>query len=118
MAAYAGFTSENDPSQRDVAVEALVQWCGWLFAAVFTIGFAHGWWWGGDLRNLPLIGDQVAQKAAAGQGFPEIPLLSMVLGAYWIRRCWLSLANRARGIDPRARRHKRGPKFPPNGNHS
>lgn len=116
MTQYTGFTSEQDPSHRDIAADALVRWCGWLAAVVFAVGFAHGWWWGGDLRNLPWVGKQVAELAAARRGFPEIPLLSMVLGAYWTRRAWLYLADRARGIDPRGRHHGCRPaKFPANG---
>lgn len=113
MVPYARFT-EVERSRRDAAADVAVNCCGWLLAVVFVVGFAKGWWWGGDLRNIPLVGDQWARAAAERRGFPWIPLLAAFLGAYWTRRIWLLMADLARGVAPAAR-YRRPAKFPPGG---
>ncbi|MFG2774765.1 hypothetical protein [Streptomyces sp. NPDC048350] len=97
--------------RRDAAVDVLVNWIGWLLAVVFVVGCFPGWWWGGDLNNLPLIGEPVAQAAAEHRGWPEVPLLFLACGAILVRRCWYSAADRVRGIDPRLR-YRRPLRFP------
>ncbi|MFF1593087.1 MULTISPECIES: hypothetical protein [unclassified Streptomyces] len=81
-------------SPRDAAVILLVELCGWLIAIVFAVGCVHGWWWGGDLQNLPLIGDSAARAAAEHRGWPWVPLLVMGLGGLAVRRLWRSAAHR------------------------
>ncbi|MFD4715353.1 hypothetical protein ACFWN5_37615 [Streptomyces sp. NPDC058430] len=81
-------------SPRDAAVILLVEFCGWLIAIVFAVGCVHGWWWGGDLKNLPLVGDFAALAAAEHRGWPWVPLLVMGLGNLAVRRLWRAIAHR------------------------
>lgn len=88
----------------------LVEWCGWLAAAVFALGCVHGWWWGGDLKNLPLIGDSAARAAAEHRGWPWVPLLVMGLGGLAVRRVWRAAAGRVFAAGAR-RVGRRAPRF-------
>ncbi|MDQ8707508.1 hypothetical protein RCO28_34320 [Streptomyces sp. LHD-70] len=88
---------ESDCGRTDAAVDALVSWCGWLIAGVFVVGFAHGWWWGGDLTNLPLIGESAARAATERRGWPWVPVLTALCGAFLLRRAWCALAGLALG---------------------
>ncbi|MFB7234854.1 hypothetical protein ACFCXK_08745 [Streptomyces sp. NPDC056269] len=94
--------------RRDAAVDALVNWIGWLVAVVFVVACLAGWWWGGDLSNLPFIGESVAEAAARRRGWPAVPVLFMTCGAVLVRRGWYAAADRVRGVDP-GRRYRRGP---------
>ncbi|MFI8200780.1 hypothetical protein ACIF6K_30400 [Streptomyces sp. NPDC085942] len=92
-------------SRREAGVEVLVGWCGWLCAVVFVVGLLRGWWWGGDLRNLPWgLGDPAAEAVEERRGWPMVPVLSAVLGAVGARRCWLAAADMVLGTRPRIRR--------------
>ncbi|MFD4861697.1 hypothetical protein [Streptomyces atratus] len=101
----AEFRSAAGRSRLDADVEALVSLCGWLVAVVFVVGFLRGWWWGGDLRNLPWgLGDPAAEAVEERRGWPLVPVLAAVLGAVCARWVWLVLADLVCGIDPRIRR--------------
>ncbi|WP_187370186.1 hypothetical protein [Streptomyces boluensis] len=89
-------------------MDQLIDWCGWLIAIVFVVGFAHGGWWGGDLTNLPLMGDSVARAAAERRGRPWVPVLTALCGATLARRAWCALAVRALGRPVRRRAASRG----------
>ncbi len=103
-------------SRRDAAVDVVVDLCGWLAAVLFVVGFVHGWWWGGDLRNIPGgIGESAATAAAERRGWPWVPLLAMICGGFYSRWAWCALADLARGINPRARHRRRPPRFPTGG---
>uniref|UniRef100_A0AAU1ULN5 Bacterial transcriptional activator domain-containing protein n=1 Tax=Streptomyces sp. NBC_00119 TaxID=2975659 RepID=A0AAU1ULN5_9ACTN len=56
-----GTTQTQSP--RDTAVALLVEWYGWLTAIVFLVGCVRGWWWGGNLQNLPGISSDTAREA-------------------------------------------------------
>lgn len=92
----AQFRSAAGRSRLDADVEALVSLCGWLVAVVFVVGFVRGWWWGGDLHNLPW--------GLERRGWPLVPVLAAALGAVCARWVWLALADLVRGTDPRIRR--------------
>ncbi|WP_331753624.1 MULTISPECIES: hypothetical protein [unclassified Streptomyces] len=101
----AQFRSAAGRSRLDADVEALVSLCGWLVAVVFVVGFVRGWWWGGDLHNLPWgLGDPAAEVAKERRGWPLVPVLVAALGAVCARWVWLALADLVRGMDPRVRR--------------
>ncbi|MCX5115143.1 hypothetical protein OOK13_43230 [Streptomyces sp. NBC_00378] len=92
-------------SRLDTDVEALVSLCGWLVAVVFVVGFVRGWWWGGDLHNLPWgLGDPAAEAVEERRGWPWVPILASGLGGLGARWVWLALADLVCGIDPRIRR--------------
>jgi hypothetical protein len=97
-------------SPRDAAVILLVEFCGWLAAIVFALGCIHGWWWGGDLKNLPLIGDSAARAAAEHRGWPGVPLLVMGLGGLAVRRLWRAVAQRV-FVSVARREGRRAPQF-------
>ncbi|MFG2645932.1 hypothetical protein ACGFYP_33745 [Streptomyces sp. NPDC048370] len=84
----------------DAAVDVLVNWIGWLLALVFVVGCFPGWCWGGDLNNLPLMDETVAQAAAEHRCWTEVPQLLLTCGALLV---WCAAADRVRGIDPRLR---------------
>ncbi|MFD0621898.1 hypothetical protein ACFQ2K_02885 [Streptomyces sanglieri] len=103
----AQFRSTAGRSRLDADVEALVSLCGWLVAVVFVVGFVRGWWWGGDLHNLPWgLGDLAAEAAEERRRWPLplVPVLAAALGAVCARWVWLALADLVRGVDPRVRR--------------
>ncbi|MFJ2094754.1 hypothetical protein ACIOEW_36700 [Streptomyces sp. NPDC087901] len=83
----------------------MISLCGWLVAVVFVVGFIRGWWWGGDLHNLPWgLGDPAAEAVNERWGWPAVPVLAAALGAVSARWAWLALADLVCGIDPRVRR--------------
>ncbi|WP_329304572.1 hypothetical protein [Streptomyces anulatus] len=97
----------GDRSRRDSGAEVLVGLCGWLCAVVFVVGLLRGWWWGGDLRNLPWgLGDPAAEAVEERRGWPVVPVLCAVLGAVGARRCWLAVADVVLGIGPCSRRRE------------
>ncbi|MFI8930613.1 hypothetical protein ACIG3E_23405 [Streptomyces sp. NPDC053474] len=98
---------KSERSRRDAAVDVVVSLCGWLAGAVWTLGCARGWWWGGDLRHLPLIGDSAARAAAERRGWPWVPGLVMLVGALLIHRGWCAGVHRARGV-PSSSSRRRG----------
>ncbi|MFE6904463.1 hypothetical protein ACFVFJ_48155 [Streptomyces sp. NPDC057717] len=102
-------STRSAQSPRDAAVVLLVELCGWLAAIVFALGCVHGWWWGGDLRNLPLIGKSAARAAAEHRGWPWVPLLVMGLGGLAVRHLWRAVAHRvfASGAEWEGRRAPR-----------
>ncbi|RII06982.1 hypothetical protein DSC45_34710 [Streptomyces sp. YIM 130001] len=110
MGARATYPAER--SQRDAAVEVLISLCGWLVAAVFVVGCVPGWWWGGDLARLPVIGESASAAASERRGWPWVPVLTMVCGGLLVRRVWLAVADGVRGVDPRGRYQRRSPRIP------
>ncbi|MFG2631551.1 hypothetical protein [Streptomyces sp. NPDC048473] len=99
------FRNEAGRSRLDADVETLVSLCGWLVAVVFMVGFVRGWWWGGDLHNLPWgLGDPAAEAVEERRGWPLVPVLAAVSGPVCARWVWLALADLVCGIDPRIRR--------------
>lgn len=103
-------STQSTQSPRDAAVVLLVEWCGWLAAAVFALGCVHGWW-GGDLKNLPLIGDSAARAAAEHRGWPWVPLLVMGLGGLAVRRLWRAAASWVFAAGAAQRVGRRVPRF-------
>ncbi|MFF1690806.1 hypothetical protein [Streptomyces sp. NPDC058254] len=103
-------STRSTQSPRDAAVVLLVEWCGWLIAIIFALGCTRGWWWGGDLKNLPLIGDSTARAAAEHRGWPWIPLLVMGLGGLAVRHVWRAVAHRI-FADRTGWEERRAPRF-------
>lgn len=99
-------------SPRDAAVVLLVDWCGWLAAVAFAVGCVHGWWWGGDLQNLPFVGDRAAW-AAEHRGWPWIALVVMGLGGLTVRRLWRVVVSWAFITRGAGRVGRRAPRFRP-----
>ncbi|MFG2526095.1 hypothetical protein [Streptomyces sp. NPDC048527] len=103
-------STRSTQSPRDAAVVLLVELCGWLIAIIFALGCTRGWWWGGDLKNLPLIGDSAARAAAEHRGWPWVPLLVMGLGGLAVRHLWRAVAHRI-FADRTGWEERRAPRF-------
>lgn len=96
-------------SQLDRASSTLVRACGALLAAVFLLGCAHGWWWSGELKRLPVVGAWLTGllESARLMGWAVAASLAGA-GAWAVYWLWCAGVDAARGARLRSGARRTG----------